>query len=90
MWQSISDIRIKEVPISARGGIETDSIYELANRGGGYKLSANSVQVTGAAGTITTNVFTFTGQIEILAQFARIASITTLTNCTDVYADAYD
>ena len=44
----------------------------------------------GGTGAQTVNVFTFSGTIRILDQFAHITRVGTLANCTGVYADAYD
>lgn len=67
-----------------------NSIGGILEKNAGRLLKASNVRITGAAGALTFNVFKVTGTVLILDQFAEIISVTTLTNCTDVYADAYD
>lgn len=50
---------------------------------------SKSVRVTGT-GAIIANVLQFYGTIQIIEQYAVITSITSLINCTNVYADVYD
>lgn len=69
--------------------INVNSVLDFGERSAGRFLAVEDVNITGT-GTITQNVFTVTGSVEILKTWALINSVTTLTNMTDVYADVYD
>jgi hypothetical protein len=55
----------------------------------GRTIYAQNVNITGT-GSLTVNFFQVTGTVLIIDQYAELTSVTTLTNCTDVYATAYD
>lgn len=46
--------------------------------------------ISAAAGSHAINVFKLTGSVRIIEQVAEITEITTLTNCTGMYADLWD
>jgi hypothetical protein len=46
--------------------------------------------ISAAAGSHSINVFKLRGCVRVLEQVAEITQITTLTNCTNMYADLWD
>jgi len=48
------------------------------------------VTVSASAGANTVNVFQLEGTVRVTEQVAEITEVTTLTNCTAVYATLYD
>lgn len=66
-----------------------NSASDMLYRGNGFVFD-EVVHITGVTGVVNLNVFKVTGTVRVLNQWAEITEITTLTNMTDVYADAYD
>jgi hypothetical protein len=54
------------------------------------KKITTTQRITGVTGAQSINVFQITGNVIILEQYAVLTDTTTLTNCTNVYADFYD
>ena len=68
---------------------EADSPLDLWQRGDARKI-LREVRITGGPGALVADVFEFTGAVWIKSQIARITSVTTLVNATNVYADVDD
>lgn len=62
---------------------------DYGERGSGRMFEVEGATITGT-GTVNQNVFILTGTVEIINQWAEIKSVTTLNNCTGVYADLWD
>lgn len=66
-----------------------NSAIECMHRSNGIHIHKTNL-IEGGPGTITIPYAKFTGSIILLNHYANIESVTTLTNCTDVYTDVYD
>lgn len=67
----------------------TDSVHDYLVRSSGEPLS-KTVTMNANNTTANVNCFQLTGSVEILKIWGKIATKTTLTNCTDVHFDLYD
>ena len=56
----------------------------------GTRCIEGVAQITGNNETVVTNVFQYTGVVEVTTQWAIITDATALTNATNVYATTYD
>lgn len=68
---------------------EYNSVEAFMCRAGSHCLEAYA-NITGDNETVTANVFSFTGSVRIIDQWAIITDDTALTNATNIYADLYD
>lgn len=66
-----------------------NSLWDMLFRVSGKIIMVEDVPITGT-GSVNLNVFKVNGTIRVLNTWAEITEVTTLTNMTDVYADAYD
>lgn len=57
---------------------------------GGPITIVKEISISAAAGSHAVNVFKLSGSVRVVDQVAEITEITTLTNCTAVYATLYD
>jgi hypothetical protein len=49
-----------------------------------------TAHITGVTGAQNLNIFQLNGAVRVVEQYAIITEATTLTNCTNVYADLWD
>lgn len=54
------------------------------------RVICKDIAISASAGSHAVNVFKLHGAVRVLDQAAEITSVTTLTNCTAVYATLYD
>jgi hypothetical protein len=71
------------------GTPEADSVHDYLERASGEPLS-KTITLNANNTTANVNVFQLTGSVEIFKIWGKIATKTTLANCTDVHFDLYD
>lgn len=62
---------------------------DMISKSQGYTID-EIVTISGVTGDVNLNIFSITGTVFVLNQWAEISEVTTLTNMTDVYSDLWD
>jgi len=69
--------------------IITDSPNCCLHRAAGEVVS-NDITIAGTGGVVTTNLFQFTGAIELIGIWGNFTDVTEVTTITGAYLDVYD